>query len=170
MFKLAKDARILDMLANDPAILPYIAPAGTESLSFGVCFEPERIERTRFYHNGSSDADMGATIGMFFEWTSPEVWALHMLAKPEARGGYALQFAATVMADMFEHSAKEIWGETPVKNERARAMHRKVGGISQGFGINPIMGPVEYFSALKADWRSPIEPKYWVNEQVCPSA
>jgi hypothetical protein len=166
VFKLAKDARILDMLANDPTILPHIAPEGTESLSFRSLFEPDRLGRTRFYHNGSSDADMGATIGMLFDWTSPEVWALHMLAKPEARGGYALRFAATVIADMFEHRAKEIWGETPVKNERARAMHRKVGGISRGFGVNPIMGPVEYFSTPKADWRSPIEPKYSVNEQV----
>jgi hypothetical protein len=48
-------------------------------------------------------------------------------------------------------------------------MHRKVGGISRGFGTSPVMGKVELFTALKADWRSPFEPKYSMQQQVIPS-
>lgn len=154
-FILATDARVLNSLANNPSILPYIAPEGTESLDFSVChFNGDRTDRIRFYHNAEE------TIGMLFKWTSPDVWELHMLATPECRGSTAYPFAVSVITDMFEqHGAETIWGYTPKWNERARAMHSKVGGISKGFGVHPVFGDVELFSTPRDQWK-PVEPKY----------
>lgn len=148
--KLATDARVLNTLANHPDILPYVAPKGTESIDFDVCFEPDRIDRIRFFHNEAE------SIGMFFDWSAPDIWELHMLAMPEARGGDALAFASEVITEMFfNRGAREIWGKTPRWNERARAMHRKVGGISRGLGIDPVFGEVEYFSTPRGEWKAP---------------
>lgn len=143
---LATDARVLNTLANHPRIRPVIGPLN-DQLAFDQRFEPNWVTRTRFFHNEAE------TIGMLFDWTKPRVWELHTMATPEARGGEAFQFAIDVIAEMFATEADEIWGQTPVANEIARAMHRKIGGISHGFGIHPAIGPVEIFVTPRADWK-----------------
>lgn len=143
MFHEASDSRVANTLANHPKVLPYVAPKGTESLDLTPLFEGVRKERIRFFHNEEE------TIGMLFDWSSPNIWELHMMALPEARGGDALAFADAVILDMlFNRGAREIWGKTPTWNERARAMHRKVG-TSRGTAIDPVWGEVEYFSTTR---------------------
>ena len=145
------------MLANHPAIQPFIVPQSfdpeSESLEFDHNFLPENAWRFHYYHNGENDDDENASIAMLFQWSSPDVWEIHMLAKPDARGGEALVFAKQTVADMFtKQNAKELWGQTPIWNERARAMHRKVGGIPRGFGHHPMFGEVELFATSRTEW------------------
>ena len=148
------------MLANHPSIKPYLVE-GTdadtdEPLIYDRFFEDGFKCRVRFYHNGETDEDLSTTIGMLFDWTSPDIWSLHMLAKPVARGGDALAFASEAIRKMFfVQGAREIWGTTPIHNERARAMHRKVGGIPRGFMTDPYLGEVELFATPRDEWIAP---------------
>src|SRR5450759_225824 len=149
---IAKDARVLTMLGNHPDIKPYLirdTEFGPDALlNYEPLFEPKHVDRVRFYHNDEE------SIGMLFIWSSPNVWEMHMLALPEARGGMALEFATAAGTDMYNNQgAKELWGQTAVWNERARKMHLKVGGISRGFDINPLVGKVELFATSKSEWR-----------------
>lgn len=154
----AQDARVVNLLANDPDILPFVVPQGTNleetTLEFDHCFEPERAWRFRYFHNGENDGDTTATIVMMFQWSSPDVWEMHMLAKPEARGGPALAFAKQTVAEMFNNQgAKELWGQTPVWNKPAVVMHHKVGGIPRGTGYNDMFKcDMQLFATSKSEW------------------
>jgi hypothetical protein len=147
--KLATDARVLNALANHSDVLPYIGSKG-EKVSFDQRFEPEWVTRTLFFHDDKE------TVGMLFDWTMPDIWELHFCALPEARGGDAVAFAIESLAEMLVNRGNScVWGQVPLWNMRARKMVGKIGGVSRGFGIHPLSGEVEIFSARRDEWTPP---------------
>ena len=143
-------------LEDDPDFMSGLNDAGKAFLDHAMNFQEcvDRPEHYRIYHNGADQLDVdGATIALIFEWSSPHVWEIHTMALPTARGGEALAFAKSCVADMFlEHGARELWGQTPIANERARKFNEKLGAIPRYVGEHHIFGEVEFFATSRAEW------------------
>ena len=148
----AKTARVINALANQPEIFPFVSADPSQfPLDFTECVE--RSEHYIFFHNGSSDDDLSATIAMMFEWSGPDMYEMHTMSRSCARGGDAFKFAKACIEEMFfNRGAVEIWGQTPAANERARAFNQKLGAIPRGFGEHYLFGPVEFFRTARAEY------------------
>lgn len=142
---LATDARVLNALTNHPDVKPHLTDDPDAELVQDALFTPECADRIRFFHSDDE------TVGALFNWTSPNVWEMHMQSLKPSRGLKTWHFMNAAIDEMFvNQGAKELWGQTKVSNEHARNMHGAIA-VSQGIQMSPL-GPVELFVLTKAEW------------------
>lgn len=131
----ATDASFHNYVANHPTVKPTLG-YNEDYTDFTPLFE--HPELYTLLHD-----EVGAA--SIFEWSAPGVWQAHSLFLPESRGRNGIETGKAMLAWMFEHGARMVWGQTPIDNRAARMFNRLIGGKSDGKGHHFMAGPVEYF-------------------------
>lgn len=121
-----EQCRILMQLANDPAILPGLAPGY------------DHVDLSSFFDNDKNvmlgDLD-GAALFAHRDW-QPGVYEGHYLLHPGRI--YNVALCRSFLNTMFtEHPAQAIWGATPTENRAARALSRLLGFAPRGTSLLP---------------------------------
>lgn len=158
VWRLKKALDANPQLARDAEFMAVFDVAKSKFRPFALDFaemvaDPDNYH---FFHNGSHDDDVeGTTVAMLFEWSSPNVFEFHTMSLPTARGGDALKFAQDCVAEMYlNRGAREIWGQTPIGNVRARHWNKKLGGIPRGTKHHWMFGECELFATTRDEWQA----------------
>jgi hypothetical protein len=135
------DMGAVNAIANDPAV----------SCSFGHKGGPMDFSALAAEPGNYIVLTDGASIAGIAEWTAPDVWQVHTMALPAARGTYGFDAFREMLRQMFtDHGAFAIWGQTPIRNRAARAMNRRMGAESRGFVERETDGRCELFWLSRA--------------------
>jgi hypothetical protein len=128
------DARLLNRLANDPDIRPFIGgnPDNPLDLSAAVA--------------NADNVFLAGEFGAFCcSWTAPDTYEIHTLILPEGRGKWAYRFAKGAREWMREFGAKHLWTRVAPDARGVASFTRKAGFSACGQNtIDLGAGPVTY--------------------------
>lgn len=117
LFSLSREADKFNRIANDPAVLPFVARKGQGFLDF-----------TAFFADDRNIGFMGDGCCFVAHWLEPAVYEVHSMALPEARGRNVHLTAMACIRHMFIATpAVEILTRVASGNVAADALARKVG-------------------------------------------
>lgn len=121
-------------------------------VSFDECVT--RPEHYSIFTDGKDDLDFaGTTMSVMFEWSAPDCYEMHTMARKCSRGGPVLEFMNECFEEMFlKRNALLVWGQISLDNKASRFFHRKVGGKAVGQGVHHLMGPVEFYRMTRSEW------------------
>jgi hypothetical protein len=120
MVRREQDISLLNRIANDDAVRPFIKPDGSE-----IDFSP--IDGLRAGEMGGVVLSNGEDAIGVFEMTAPGSYQVHTMFGPTCRGRRAIETAREMLAWMWEHNASVVWGATPRWNKPACLFNRMVG-------------------------------------------
>lgn len=126
------DADLINGIANSPGVPELL---GAESFDFS---EALKLDSNIFLTTAGAVA--------ICEWSAPRVYQCHLIFAPSCRGRKALSAAGEMRDFMFDNHADMLWGQPPLANVPARKLIRLLGFEHSGYGENPLVGKVEYFS------------------------
>lgn len=132
-----RDAGIVNAIAaaSDVRALMFLgAPYPNAPLDFTPWVEDER-SITLLY---------GGFCALFV-WRGPNIYECHLMVRKSDRGARGLATGREMLAWMAANGARRVWGQPSVHNRAAITYIRRMGLKSQGLGIDPIVGEVEYF-------------------------
>lgn len=125
MIRRETDISLINSIANDDAVRPFIRPDG-EAMDFAP-FEGKRIGET-----GVVILSNGEDAVSLFEITAPRIYQAHTLFGPTCRGRKAIDTAREMVSHMFESGADIVWGVVSRANRRAVMFHRLIGATVIG--------------------------------------
>lgn len=97
--KRCADSNLVNDLANDPAIRPFIGGDITQPLDLTAAVE-----------NPLNIVLMGDHGGFLMAWSAPGVFEVHTMIRPEGRGVWAAEAAALARDSMFDiYGATQLW-------------------------------------------------------------
>jgi hypothetical protein len=131
----ATDAAIHNAIANHPKVKPTISYTEEYADFTPLLDHPDQYV---LLHDENGAASI-------FEWSAPDVWQGHSMFLPQARGRAGIESGKAMIAWMFDHGARMIWGQTPLDNRAARMFNRLIGAKPNGTGVHHVAGPVQYF-------------------------
>lgn len=135
------DSATLDAVANDPSVLPGLAP-GYDAVSLAAFFD--RPGNLAF-----GDRDGAVLLGN----RGDGVYEIHYLLTERRRGKAAAELIAEAVATLFtEHDATAICGETPREYRAARMMNRAHGGRPVGVSTDSHGRPCITYMLDRATW------------------
>ena len=130
----------LNRIANAPDVAPTFGFTNGGRMDFG-----EVAARTAD-HVILTD---GLAVAAIAEWSAPGVWQVHIMARAEARGGYARDRFRECVAWMWAHGASHLWAQVGAKSRNTSLLARMVGFCPAGSGHHPVIGAVDYFEARR---------------------
>lgn len=113
----ATDATVHNYIANHPEVKPTFGYNSDYTDFSPLLIYPEQYV---LLHDRVGAASV-------FEWSAPDVWQGHSLFLPERRGKDGIRSAKDMLAWMFDHGTKMIWGATPLTNRPAQMFNRLLG-------------------------------------------
>lgn len=132
---------ILQQLANDPLILPGLAPGYDHVDLTGFFMKPKNVML--------GDLD-GAAIFAHLD-DKPGEYEGHYLLHPGRM--YNRTICRSFIDTMFtEHAARAIWGHTPTENAAARALSRHLGFAPRGSSLLPSGRPCVTYVLERREW------------------
>ncbi len=135
MITRATDATLLNRIANDPAVRPFVDYRNTTSpVDLSVCF-PARQTGIVVLTNDEDAAGL-------FVLTADRDWQAHLMFLASCRGARAIA-AWRGMVAWLKPYADLIWCAVPLHNRAARWFARHVGGQHVGFDDYEAEGRVE---------------------------
>lgn len=120
MVRRETDPSLLNKIANDAAVHPFVSTTGDP-----IDFSP--IEGKRAGEIGGVILSNGEDAAALFEMTAVGVYQAHTLFGPTCRGRKAIDTAREMLGWMWEHNARIVWGATPRWNRAACLFNRLVG-------------------------------------------
>lgn len=115
--RLSRDHAEYERIANDPAVLPFVAPHGID-----------RVDLKPFFENTDNVGFLYNDCGFLVHCLEPGVYEVHSIALPHVRGGYVFSAATMSIRFMFlATEAMELLTRVPHGNVAATALTRKVG-------------------------------------------
>lgn len=115
--RLSRDHAEYERIANDPAVMPFIVPYGTE-----------RVELQAFFENPENVGFLYNDCGFLVHSLESGVYEVHSLALPHVRGPYVFAAATASIRFMFlATGAMELLTRVPHGNVAATALTHKVG-------------------------------------------
>lgn len=145
MIRRETNARLVNAIANHPAVLPYFDIAKTGALDFSELFE-----RPAEYAVVSNGVD---AVGLF-EWSAPGVWQGHTMFLPSCRGQRAITDGRAICRWALDNLGGMIWGQTPLLLRHVRWFNRQLGFERAGIGFHHVSGEVEFFVMRKSNGRT----------------
>jgi len=125
MIRRETDTSLINRIANDDTVRPFIRPDG-EPMDFAP-LEGKRVGETGVVVLSNGEDAVG-----LFEITAPRIYQAHTLFGPTCRGRKAIETAREMLAHMFSSGADIIWGATPRDNRAACMFNRLVGAREIG--------------------------------------
>lgn len=116
---------LLNRIANDASVHPFVSPSG-DPIDFSG------IEGKRAGEIGGVILSNGEDAVALFEMTAEGVYQSHVLFGPTCRGRKAIDTAREMIAWMFDHNAHIVWGATPRWNKPACLFNRLIGAKEIG--------------------------------------
>jgi hypothetical protein len=114
--RFSRDASEYQRIANDPSVLPFIAPKGIDE-----------IDLTAFFEEPKNLGFMYRDCAFLVHWLEPGVYEVHSMALPNVRGRYVYEAASTSIRYMFfATDAMELLTKVVDGNVAATALARKV--------------------------------------------
>ena len=110
----------IESIANHPTVVPFIRLDG-ERMDFS------ELEGKRYGEIGGVVLSNGEDAVAIFEITAPGIYQSHTLFGPTCRGRKAIDTAKEMVAWMFDHGARIVWGATPKYNRKALLFNRMIG-------------------------------------------
>lgn len=129
MIRLETDPDLVNRIANQPSVRPFIRPDGGE-----MDWAPALAHRPSV--TGIVVLSNGEDAVAVFEATAigagQQVFRMDTMFAATCRGRRAIDTGKEMLAWMFAHGATIIWGATPRVNRAARWFNRQIGGYSTG--------------------------------------
>jgi len=120
MVRVERDVAFINKIANDADVRPFIRPDG-EAMDFSA------IEGKRNAEIGGVILSNGEDAVAIFEITAEDCFQAHTMFAPTCRGRKAIDAAKEMVAWMFAHGARIVWGATPHENKRAIMFNHLIG-------------------------------------------
>jgi hypothetical protein len=115
--RLSRDPADYERIGNDPAVLPFVVPAGVE-----------KIDLTPFFNSPENIGILYRDCAFLVHQMEPGIYEVHSLALPHVRGAYVYAAASLSIRFMFfATGAMELLTRVPEGNVAATALSRKVG-------------------------------------------
>lgn len=136
----SQDGKRLNYLVNHSTIRPTAGGDGKSYLDLAPFVDDEA--------NVFLDGDFG---GLFFHWSAPDTYEVHIFVLPEGRGQWAAEFAHWALVWMIGHGAFHLWARVPEKH--IELFIRKVGFVERGKREWDFGGGMTEYTIY--DWRKP---------------
>lgn len=119
------DITLINRIANDDSVRPFIRPDG-QPMDFSA-LAGKRVTETGVVVLSNGEDALG-----LFEITAPGIYQVHTLFAKSCRGRRAIETAREMLAWMFSHGANTVWGSTPRFLRHVAMFNRLVGAKEIG--------------------------------------